>query len=265
LTGYFPGAVKIFNQTRRVIIRDNLILEQPNSNGVWYDVGNRDGVFVNNYVEGAQVGFFFEISRGVTVAGNVFAHNGKGLWILNSDKARIYNNTFIDNPAAFEHNERTATGDVFAWHSTTGPDFDKRDGHIFVNNLLVASETYRDPLLRLEQPASLCTKLTKPQTAQLDGNVYMRPSTTTGPLAIIAPAEGCTAYPATLADLHKLGVEAKGKVIDASARAALKSPDFDRFELKKAIPAALPLPDDVRKFVGWSKAVNTVGAYPFRK
>ena len=69
LTGYYPSAVKIFNQTRRVTFRDNLILDQPFSNGVWYDVGNRDGVIVNNWIEGAIDGFFFEISRGATVAG----------------------------------------------------------------------------------------------------------------------------------------------------------------------------------------------------
>ena len=64
LTGYYASAVKIFNQTRRVTVRDNLVLDNPESSGVWFDVGNRDGVFVNNYVEGAVNGFFFEISRG---------------------------------------------------------------------------------------------------------------------------------------------------------------------------------------------------------
>jgi len=43
LTGYYPSAVKIFNQTRRVTCRDNLVMDNPNSNGVWYDVGNVDG------------------------------------------------------------------------------------------------------------------------------------------------------------------------------------------------------------------------------
>ena len=62
LTGYYPAAVKIFNQTRRVTCRDNLVLDNPDSNGIWYDVGNRDAVFVNNWIENAQDGFFFEIS-----------------------------------------------------------------------------------------------------------------------------------------------------------------------------------------------------------
>ena len=61
LTGYYPAAVKIFNQTRRVTCRDNLVLDNPDSNGIWYDVGNRDAVFVNNWIENAQDGFFFEI------------------------------------------------------------------------------------------------------------------------------------------------------------------------------------------------------------
>src|SRR5690606_32913249 len=33
LTGYFPAAVKIFNQSYDVVVRDNLIIDHPNSNG----------------------------------------------------------------------------------------------------------------------------------------------------------------------------------------------------------------------------------------
>src|SRR5690606_41186778 len=58
-------------------LRDNLVIDHPHSNGVWYDVGNVDGVFANNYVEGTQIGFFFEISKGVVVAGNVFVNNAQ--------------------------------------------------------------------------------------------------------------------------------------------------------------------------------------------
>ena len=52
ITGYYPAAVKIFNQTHRVTCRDNLIYDLPISNGIWYDVGNVDGRFLNNWVEG---------------------------------------------------------------------------------------------------------------------------------------------------------------------------------------------------------------------
>ena len=53
LTGYYPSAVKIFNQSYRVICRDNLVIEHPYSNGIWYNVGNVDGVFVNNWMIGS--------------------------------------------------------------------------------------------------------------------------------------------------------------------------------------------------------------------
>jgi hypothetical protein len=72
ITGYYPAAVKIFNQSYRVTCRDNLVIDQRNSNGIWYDVGNVDGVFINNWVEDAIIGFFFEISKGAVCAGNVF-------------------------------------------------------------------------------------------------------------------------------------------------------------------------------------------------
>jgi parallel beta-helix repeat protein len=109
ITGYYPAAVKIFNQTYRVTFRDNLILDQPYSNGVWYDVGNHDGIIVDNWVEGAIDGFFFEISNGAIVAGNVFVRCDKGVRVLNSANVRVYNNTFVDTPASFERNGRTAT------------------------------------------------------------------------------------------------------------------------------------------------------------
>ena len=104
LTGYFPSAVKIFNQTHRVTFRDNLILDQPNSNGVWYDVGNRDAVIVDNYVEGAVNGIMIEISRGATVAGNVVVNSYRGLYVLNSADVHAYNNTFVDARVDFERN-----------------------------------------------------------------------------------------------------------------------------------------------------------------
>ena len=175
LTGYYPAAVKIFNQTRRVTCRDNLVIDNPDSNGIWYDVGNLDAVFVNNWIENAQDGFFFEISRDAIVAGNVFVRCNKGVRVLNSADVRVYNNTFVDTAASFERNERSATGDHFGWHPSTGPGVDAREGHAFVNNLLVASDAYTQPLLRFEQPKALCGTLTRAQAATVDANVYSAP------------------------------------------------------------------------------------------
>jgi hypothetical protein len=275
LTGYYPAAVKIFNQTRRVICRDNLVIDQPYSNGIWYDVGNRDGVFVNNWIEGAMDGFFFEISRGAVVAGNVFVRCNKGVRVLNSADVRVYNNTFVDTPASFERNERSAVGDHFNWHPATGPDVTEREGHVFVNNLLVASGSYRKPLLRLEQPKTLCEKLPRPQVKELDANVYVREATLGAagpPLIVWSPAatDSCQSELDSLEAFRKAvpGFETRARYVDASPGSVLKGPDLENYELLKAGPGATPavtLPLEVRKLLGWTEQdARSAGAYPVR-
>jgi hypothetical protein len=96
---------------------------------------------------GAVDGFFFEISRGAIVAGNVFVRCDKGVRVLNSADVHVYNNTFVDTRESFERTERSATGDHFGWHPSTGPGVEQREGHIFLNNLLTATDAYREPLL----------------------------------------------------------------------------------------------------------------------
>jgi hypothetical protein len=189
ITGYYPAAVKIFNQSHRVTCRDNLVTDQPNSNGIWYDVGNVDGIFINNWIEGvgnidkaigadrlwpSANGFFFEISKGAICAGNVFVNCDHGLMVLNSSNVQIYQNTFINSVACIGRNQRVAAGDPFGWHASTGPDVDKRDGHVFVNNLLSGDRNFTRPLLFTWQPAALCKQLPKPLLSQLDHNVYVR-------------------------------------------------------------------------------------------
>ena len=274
ITGYYPAAVKIFNQTHRVTFRDNLILEQPYSNGVWYDVGNHDGIIVNNWIEGAIDGFFFEISHGAIVAGNVFVRCDKGVRVLNSANVRVHNNTFVDTPASFERNGRTATGDTFGWHASTGPDLDKREGHAFVNNLMVASDAYRGPLLRFEQPAALCAKLPRPLAKEVDGNVYVR-ATSPGaaaapPLIVWSPAasDSCATQLGSLDEFRKLmpAFEAGGRQLERTPRSIFKGPDLGRYELLEALPGGETLPADIRKILGWSEEeARSVGAFPFRR
>ncbi|MCH5376064.1 MAG: right-handed parallel beta-helix repeat-containing protein, partial [Planctomycetes bacterium] len=271
LTGYYASAVKIFNQTRRVVFRDNVIIDHPYSNGVWYDVGNRDGVIVNNWIEDTVDGFFFEISRGATVAGNVFVRNHKGVRVLNSADVAVYNNTFVDSPASFERNERSAVGDHFGWHSSTGPDVDEREGHVFVNNLLVADASYADPLLRFEQPVSLCESLTRPMVVQLDGNVYSRPATTPAPpLVTWSPVANdlCSLSFDSLADFRQLdpAYEPAGLQLNLSPRSVFRGPVVDRYELLNRLPGRrAPVPKNVSELLGWEEEEPvTAGAYPLR-
>lgn len=265
LTGYYASAVKIFNQSHRVTVRDNLVIDHPHSNGVWYDVGNRDGVIVNNWVEGATDCFFYEISRGATVAGNVFVRCDKGTRVLNSADVHLYNNTFVDAPASFERNERSKTNDHFGWHPATGPDVDEREGHVFVNNLLVADPSFTRPLLRFEQPQALCESLTRPMASEVNGNVYVRArpggSDAELPLIVMSPVanESCLATFTSLAALREVlpAFETAGQELDRTPRSIFKAPDLGRFELLRPIaakPGAPTLPAHVRDALGWNQA-----------
>ncbi|MEJ2568513.1 MAG: right-handed parallel beta-helix repeat-containing protein, partial [candidate division WOR-3 bacterium] len=128
ITGYFPAAVKIFNQSYRVTCRDNLVIDLPYSNGIWYDVGNVDGVFVDNWVQDVGImeegfsekpfwmgenGFFFEISKGAICAGNLFVNCKHGIYVLNSSGVEIYNNTIVNSPVMIGRTPRSAEGDPF--------------------------------------------------------------------------------------------------------------------------------------------------------
>ena len=287
ITGYYPAAVKIFNQSYRVTCDDNLVVDLPYSNGIWYDVGEVDGRFVNNWIEGvgdvsraffdnrpypSQNGFFFEISKGAICAGNVFVNCDQGIFILNSSNVQIYSNTFVNSTGCIARNARTAANDrMFGWHSSTGPDFDKRDGHIFVNNLLTGDSKYRRPLLFVWQPDSLCQQLPGSLLKQLDHNVCVRGvEKGSSPLILWSPALGgqCQARFESLSDLHKVYPQfsANGLSLDAYDRQLFKCAALGNYEL---LPTALgatsgiQLPADVKKLLGQSnKAGQYVGAYP---
>jgi hypothetical protein len=270
LTGYYPSAVKIFNQSYRVMCRDNLVIEHPYSNGIWYDVGNVDGVFVNNWVEGALDGFFFEISKGAVAAGNVFVNCDKGIRALNASYVQAYHNTFVNSVASFERTPRSAVGDHFGWHPATGPAVDARNGHVFVGNLLVANEGYQRPLFNVEQTPQLCGKLTDSPLARVDGNVYVRrgePSPR--PLISWSPAEGqaCTAAladPADLATLHP-AFEAQSRAFNGYAGALFVSPELRNYDVAVPLPAGRAdlVPEAVRKAAGWpATGALLPGAYP---
>ncbi len=270
LTGYYPSAVKIFNQSYRVTVRDNLIVEQPDSNGVWYDVGNVDGVFVNNYVEGAQAGLFFEISKGITVAGNVFVNNQQGVRILNSAGAQVLHNTFVNSPLLIDRTERSAQGDHFGWHPLAGPGVDERVGHAVEANLFVADASVKGALLRVEQAPVTCGKVTAPMTARVDGNVYLRAGSSAQPLVTWAPLNGlagpgCQAGFATLEAWREAvpGVEGRGRALVPYDGAVFSSPELRRFELARVPDGVQPLavPAALQRLLGWGRT-HLPGALP---
>lgn len=286
ITGYYPAAVKIFNQSNRVTCKDNLVIDLPYSNGIWYDVGNADGVFINNWVEGvgstkgkfdnkrpwpSANGFFFEISKGAICAGNVFVNCDHGMMILNSSNVRIYQNTFVNSVACVARNGRNPANDgMFGWHSGTGPDVDKREGHVFVNNLLVGDKDFNRPLQFVWQYDTLCKYFSRPSLKQFDYNIYVRSTNTPGvPLLWWSPAanDECQMAYESLDSLKKLYPEylSHSQYFADENISVFKSSVLGNFQVVRDFPgnkSASQVPADISKLLGLKKDVKYIGAYP---
>jgi hypothetical protein len=271
MQGYYPAAVKIFNQCHRVICRDNLVYDNPNSNGIWYDVGNVDGLFIGNWIEDSTDGFFFEISKGAIVAGNVFIDCEKGVRSLNSSNVEVYHNTFINSMASFERTDRGGPDDHFGWHPSTGPAVDEREGHVFRNNLLIADENYHRVLFNTQQRAVLCDTLTESQMRELDYNVYVRKGARVGePSYSWSPAEAkdCRALLRCMDDFRALGTgfsENSLEFMDYEGQ-VLQSIQLRNLQLLPNFPGANhtgPIERHVLDAIGWKAGDQCrPGAFP---
>jgi hypothetical protein len=287
ITGYFPAAVKIFNQSYRVTCRDNLVIDLPYSNGIWYDVGNVNGVFINNWVQDVGIinrefsknrfwpsnnGFFFEISKGAVCAGNVFVNCDQGIFVLNSSDVQIVQNTLVNSTVTIGRDGRSPANDnTFGWHSSTGPDVEERDGHSFINNLLTVDEHYYRPLFAVWQQPSLCEKLKQPLLKELDGNVYVRSSDKISKTLILwSPAKNkeCQVEFESLEGLRKLypKFSANSRYFANYDGPLFKSIELGNFQMLSTFPgskAGIPLSVDIRNLLGQSeKDAPFVGAFP---
>lgn len=287
ITGYYASAVKIFNQSYRVTCRDNLVIDLPNSTGIWYDVGNVDGVFINNWVEGvgnihkefhghyiwpSDNGFYFEISKGVICAGNVFVNCDHGICIYNSAGARIYQNTLVNSMAAFGRTARGDAVDHFGWHPTTGPGVEERYGHAFVNNLLTADENFQKPLLFVWD--TLCDRLNTQHLKTLDHNIYVRRAKENEyPLILWSPFRNpeCQLGFESLDDFRRQHPQfsANSMYFENFSGPLFQGPDVSNFELLKdfpAIDAGDELSEETIKILGLpSDKKGFVGAYPLNQ
>lgn len=264
-TGFYPSSVKIFNQTHRVVCRNNLIIDQANSNGLWYDVGNKDGVFVNNWVENIGKvesfkdkdhiwsnfsGFFFEISSSAICAGNVFLNCEQGSLVLNSSDVSIYNNSYINSTAGFGRNNRGDDTDHFGWHIKTGPGVDGRENHVFKNNLFYMEESLTRPVWNTWQPAEMCERLNKSPMSDVNNNLYIAEiNKNDSSLVKWCPAnnEECLAEIKTPEELTALypTFETESKYYQGYAKSIFTGFDSNDFNLtaanaKLAKPASIP-------------------------
>ncbi|WP_457352719.1 hypothetical protein [Roseateles sp. P5_D6] len=130
----------------------------------------------------------------------------------------------------------------------------------------MADATVKGPLLRVEQAAVTCGKVTQTMMSRVDGNVYLRAGSGQ-PLISWAPLPGaaCQAHFASLDALRQSapGVEATGKALLAYEGAVFRSPELRRFELARVPEGVqpLPVPREIRKLLGW-EATHLPGALP---
>jgi hypothetical protein len=190
--------------------------------------------------------------------------------VLNSSNVQIYNNTLINSRVCIGRTERVSAGDVFGWHASSGPDLDKRDGHIFVNNLLYRDENYDRPLLMVWQPAVLCKQLNKPLVKQLDYNMYVRRVTSPDPLLLWSPApnENCQQFFTSPQELQQSypEFETHSRYFAGYTSQLFKCSELGNYELLKSFPgaaAATVIPAEISNVLGQTqKNLRYVGAYP---
>jgi hypothetical protein len=266
-TGFYPAAVKIFNQSHRAVVRENLVINHPNSHGVWWDVGNRDGVFINNHVENLNhSGLFFEISDGAVVAGNVFKNCQQSIFVLNAANVEVYNNTMINSRVNFSRDNRGDQLGVFGWHVTTGPGVEERHGHVFVNNLMVSTSDHDQPMLTTGQPANMCERLNQPHFKAFDNNVYVRENENKEvPIIRWMPSleENCVSQLHSPAQLNELipEFESNSRYYQNLERPLFVDADNDNYKPVRTFEdfKAAPVPAHVSNITG--RSGSFVGAY----
>src|SRR4030043_1024110 len=181
----------------------------------------------------------------------------------------MYQNTFVNSTACVGRDERSAVGDHFGWHPATGPDVDKREGHVFINNLMTADASFKRPLFFVWQRDILCERLTKPQFKEVDYNVYVKASgKKIMPMILWSPAmnDTCIIGFDTPTDLNKLHPEFSAHSALYSDYTVFKSTDLGNYQMLPEFPGAKagsPLPDEIRVLLKRPEQdVPYVGAYP---
>lgn len=257
LTGYYPSAVKIFNQSHRVVCRENLVMDNKNSSGIWYDVGNTDAVVVNNRFQDCSNGLFFEISRGALCVGNLFVNCENGIHVRNAADFEAWKNIFVNSTAWILRDTRGMGGDHFGWHIKCGPKVDERENQVFANNVLVADKNFNRNLLKVEQAKPLCAKLKKPQLSRLDGNVYINCNAESKmPLIYWSPAEreNCSANYYTLSEFREenIAFEKNGIMLNNEINSVFTSPELGNYTLSENITKVVgkvPVPNKVKQLL----------------
>jgi len=197
----------------------------------------------------------------------VFVNCDHGLWVLNGADVQIYQNTFVNSTVCIGRDGRSAVGDHFGWHPSTGPDVEERDGHVFVNNLLYGNEAYKHPLLFVWQNPAICERVKNQQFKQLDYNAFIdNRGENVIPMILWGPSssQNCQVSFDSPANIHSSFPE-----FSAHCQSEIKnnmqlfrSIDLGNYQLIKSIQGAAELPVEIKELLGIGKKVPPyIGAY----
>lgn len=139
----FPAGIKVFNQGHRCVVRNNYFADMP-CIAVWYDVGLKENIVVNNYFNNCGISIKIEISHKSYLAGNVM--DGSRVFICNSANCLMFNNTLIDSCMDFMRNDRGSRfSEDSGWHhENMGPGEYNYHGHQIANNVFAGSHPQRN-------------------------------------------------------------------------------------------------------------------------
>jgi hypothetical protein len=182
----------------------------------------------------------------------------------------IYQNTFVNSTVCISRDTRSAVGDHFGWHPSTGPGVEQRYGHVFVNNLLTGDANFEKPLMLVNQHRDLCGKLKDSPLKQFDYNVFVKDVNSGYPVLLHwspAPVEGCRTEIVSLEGMKKVfeGSSGSSRIYESNNMPLFKSFELGNFELNPSFPGAnnaAALPVEVQKLLGLpAKYKPYTGAY----
>ncbi len=257
----YPAGIKVFNQCHNYTIRNNYFADMP-CEAIWYDVGHREGVVINNYFNNCGIGLKVEICHRTYIAGNVF--NKANLWLCNSYGCLVYNNTMIDSRIDLWRNNRGAGN----WnrnysfnHAATGPGPYNYHGHHVANNVFAGDDPRGGFYALFEDNNKYDTNF----LADVWGHNLLLKEADWLINAQFQPINPESILFASLEDFRGIygNYEEGSEELDISSDELFRSVSAGDFRLNQltGVPEGMPLPDRIATLLGWSADQPGLGAF----